>query len=294
MKKSLFALLFSLLAVVGASAQTISKVTPLVAGPTTLTTTSSGVCAYTTDCVKLNVGGYSGISVQVTGTCGTCTLQFETTVDGTNWVALSMVPSNSTTPATSTSTVGVWQASAGASQIRARLSARSSGSFVVSLRATLQVAELSITDSGAAVPGGADTQVQFNDGGSLGGDPDLIWDKTTNVLTLAGTLVANTATSAIITSGVTPAVSNTSANSCGTTAATIAGNDNNGVITVGATSGTSCTVTFTVAAAARRECVVTNETTANLARATYSDTTHSIFTGIFVAADKIAYVCFAR
>jgi hypothetical protein len=34
---------------------------------------------------------------------------------------------------------------------------------------------------------GADTQVQFNDGGALGADADLAWAKTTNSLTLGGT-----------------------------------------------------------------------------------------------------------
>jgi hypothetical protein len=32
--------------------------------------------------------------------------------------------------------------------------------------------------------GGADTQVQFNDGGVLGGDDSFVWNKTTNILTL--------------------------------------------------------------------------------------------------------------
>jgi hypothetical protein len=36
-------------------------------------------------------------------------------------------------------------------------------------------------------PGGATTQLQFNDGGSFGGDADLVWDKTTNAMTLGGT-----------------------------------------------------------------------------------------------------------
>ena len=35
-------------------------------------------------------------------------------------------------------------------------------------------------------PGGSDTQVQFNDGGSFGGDADFTWNKTTNTLTIAG------------------------------------------------------------------------------------------------------------
>ena len=40
--------------------------------------------------------------------------------------------------------------------------------------------------AGAATPGGADTQVQFNDGGALGGDAGLTYDKTTDKLTVAG------------------------------------------------------------------------------------------------------------
>ena len=40
--------------------------------------------------------------------------------------------------------------------------------------------------AGAATPGGADTQVQFNDGGALGGDAGLTYNKTTDKLTVAG------------------------------------------------------------------------------------------------------------
>lgn len=43
---------------------------------------------------------------------------------------------------------------------------------------------LAVPSGGTATPGGADTQVQFNDGGALGGDTALAWNKTTNVLTL--------------------------------------------------------------------------------------------------------------
>jgi len=41
---------------------------------------------------------------------------------------------------------------------------------------------------GGGTPGGSDTQIQFNDGGALGGDADLTWNKTTNVLMVAGYL----------------------------------------------------------------------------------------------------------
>tara|TARA_R110000824_G_scaffold10866_5_gene47619 strand:- start:12031 stop:14064 length:2034 start_codon:yes stop_codon:yes gene_type:complete len=40
-------------------------------------------------------------------------------------------------------------------------------------------------------PGGSDTQIQFNDGGSFGGDSDLIWHKTHNLLTVNGTGVVD-------------------------------------------------------------------------------------------------------
>jgi len=39
---------------------------------------------------------------------------------------------------------------------------------------------------GGGTPGGSDTQVQFNDGGSFGGDAGLTYNKTTDVLTVAG------------------------------------------------------------------------------------------------------------
>lgn len=95
------------------------------------------------------------------------------------------------------------------------------------------------------------------------------------------------------TSGTAPAVSNTSANSCGTTAATIAGNDNAFKVTVGATAGTSCTVTFNAAWSNAPSCSVSNETTANLSRAT-STTTTVILAGTFVAGDVLAGACLGR
>ena len=45
---------------------------------------------------------------------------------------------------------------------------------------------------GGGSPGGSDTQVQFNDSSSFGGDSDLTWNKTTNVLTVAGHIAATT------------------------------------------------------------------------------------------------------
>jgi hypothetical protein len=39
---------------------------------------------------------------------------------------------------------------------------------------------------GGATPGGSDTQVQYNDGGALGGDAGLTYNETTNILTVTG------------------------------------------------------------------------------------------------------------
>lgn len=100
--------------------------------------------------------------------------------------------------------------------------------------------------------------------------------------------------STIVTSGTAPAVANVGANSCGTTAATIAGNNNAGEITVGTVAGTQCRVTFTIAAPTRRVCTVTDATTTIATRAAYVDTTHSDFFGAFVAGDIVAYHCFAN
>jgi len=43
--------------------------------------------------------------------------------------------------------------------------------------------------SGSGSPGGSSTQVQFNDAGSFGGDPDFTWSQTANVLVITGSLL---------------------------------------------------------------------------------------------------------
>jgi hypothetical protein len=47
------------------------------------------------------------------------------------------------------------------------------------------------TGGGGGSPGGANTQIQFNDGGSFGGDAGLTYNKTTDALTVAGALTVN-------------------------------------------------------------------------------------------------------
>lgn len=94
--------------------------------------------------------------------------------------------------------------------------------------------------------------------------------------------------------GTGTSVANVGANSCGTTAATIAGNQVSGVITVGTVAGTQCRVTFTTAAPVARECTVTDSTTTIATRSTYIDTTNTDFLGAFVAGDLITFNCMVR
>jgi len=46
--------------------------------------------------------------------------------------------------------------------------------------------QVTISSTGGGTPGGSDTYVQFNDGGSFGGDAGLAYNKTTDSLTVAG------------------------------------------------------------------------------------------------------------
>ena len=46
--------------------------------------------------------------------------------------------------------------------------------------------------TGAGTPGGSNTQVQFNDSSAFGGDAGLVYDKTTDILTVGDRIVTNT------------------------------------------------------------------------------------------------------
>lgn len=95
-----------------------------------------------------------------------------------------------------------------------------------------------------------------------------------------------------ITSGTAFTVANVGANSCGTTAATVTGgNDNGGEFVVGATSGTQCRIAFTVAAPTRRYCTANDGTTTVAVRVTYVDSTHTDLIGTFTAADHLVFNC---
>lgn len=59
------------------------------------------------------------------------------------------------------------------------------------------------TISGGGTPGGATTQVQFNDSGAFGGDAGMTYNKTTDALTLVGSITASNVNQSVAT-GATP------------------------------------------------------------------------------------------
>jgi len=76
----------------------------------------------------MDVGGLALVAVQVTGTFS-ATITFEGTIDGTNWVSLLARDVASGAAATTATAAGIYQVPcSGLSQIRARISAYTSGS----------------------------------------------------------------------------------------------------------------------------------------------------------------------
>jgi len=96
--------------------------------------------------------------------------------------------------------------------------------------ATLQWATVS---GGSGTPGGSDTQVQFNDSSSFGGDSGLTYNKTTDSLTITGDLALNGGD--ITTSSATAAIFNA-------TATTIDAFGAASIINIGAASGSNTTI----------------------------------------------------
>jgi hypothetical protein len=61
-----------------------------------------------------------------------------------------------------------------------------SGQVLAKIDATNYNTQWTTPSGGGGTPGGATTQVQFNDGGAFAGDTALTWNKTTDALTLTG------------------------------------------------------------------------------------------------------------
>lgn len=79
-----------------------------------------------------------GVAIQLSGTW-TGTVTFEATVNGTNWVAFNVTPSNSGTDASTATAVGCWsKQNNGYTAVRCRFSTASSGTATVSIRSVQQ------------------------------------------------------------------------------------------------------------------------------------------------------------
>lgn len=90
--------------------------------------TGNGTAA---NCYTESDGGYTTLTMQVQGIT-TATITFEATVDGTNWVAVQATNLNSGTAATTVTADGLVRLTvSGFKQVRARISAWTSGTITV-------------------------------------------------------------------------------------------------------------------------------------------------------------------
>lgn len=91
----------------------------------------------------------SAVTVQITGTF-TATIQFEATLDGSTWVSIGASPVVTGAEVSSTASTGIWQVNvAGLLGFRARASAYTSGTAVV----TLQASVASLADNTVSITG---------------------------------------------------------------------------------------------------------------------------------------------
>lgn len=85
--------------------------------------------------VVLNVAGMGGLGIQIQGTFSG-TITFEASIQGQDYQALRMTPTNSSTAVTTATSTGIWTGSVvGMTSARARMSTYTSGIAVVELRA---------------------------------------------------------------------------------------------------------------------------------------------------------------
>lgn len=130
----------SLLLLVAAGHAQVSATGSITAEGTTCATTNACVSLPLVNSINASSGG---VGIVVSANAGSNTLSFEGTADGVTWVALNATPLNSTSPATSTTSTGTWQANvAGLVGVRVRCSSYSSGTSVVSIQASTASARL--------------------------------------------------------------------------------------------------------------------------------------------------------
>ena len=115
--------------------------------------TVSGSVTSATTVVSVSNNLYMGGSFHVTSAGTTCTITYEQSNDGTNWVTLPVIAAStaSSAPATTSTTAGVYAYVSSAAFVRARVSTYTSGTVSVVLSQKQQVAPV----SGISLAGGA-------------------------------------------------------------------------------------------------------------------------------------------
>jgi hypothetical protein len=147
----------------------------------------SGSIDQAQEAVTLPLNGASNAMIQITGTF-TGTLTFETTAiaESSTWVSVSVTPVASTTTVTTATSTGAWTVAVPGSLIRARASAWTSGTAVVTIVATTS------GGGGGAGGGGGGTVTQ---GAAAASDPWLVkpHDGAAALFSAAAALADNTA-----------------------------------------------------------------------------------------------------
>ena len=150
----------------------LATLVPQLWAASSIITTNGTTCVPATNCLVYNMPqDDGGATLTVSGTW-TGTISFEATGDGgTTWVAVNVMPLNSTTAVTSTTANGTWQVNtAGFTGLRMRGSATMTGSALATINPSAASARNGgSSGGGGGSPGGSNTQVQFNNNGAFGG-----------------------------------------------------------------------------------------------------------------------------
>ncbi|GEM_PF-3356489 len=147
--------------------------------------TINGALSSTGAVTLTNLVGIGTAGIQITGVF-VGTLQFEGTVDGTNWFSLNAVPLPSGTVTTSTTTTGQWQVDiAAVTQFRVRMSAYTSGTATIYLRGGQATAVTAIALD-APIPSGTNIIGKVTTDQTTHGTTDLVAD---DIVKINGTTI---------------------------------------------------------------------------------------------------------